>query len=185
MKIPDNAKKVHKGIIYDVYQWEQKLFDGKTKTYEGLKRKPGVQIFAVVDNGVMLLEEEQPGHGRFLSVPGGNTSDNEDVLVCAKRELLEETGLTSDDWALWKKVGVGLSMEFDTYYFIARNCKKTGNQSLDEGQEKILSTQILPVKDFLKALENGNVRNESLQAMAISICYDDKKFREFSAELRL
>jgi hypothetical protein len=29
---PDDANLLHKGIIYDVCQWEQKLFDGSTTT---------------------------------------------------------------------------------------------------------------------------------------------------------
>ncbi len=38
MKIPPNAKRVFKGIIFDVYQWQQKMFDGSKETFEMLKR---------------------------------------------------------------------------------------------------------------------------------------------------
>ena len=30
-KIPNNAKRVFKGVIFDVYQWEQEVFDGMSK----------------------------------------------------------------------------------------------------------------------------------------------------------
>jgi ADP-ribose pyrophosphatase len=181
MKIPDNAKIVHKGIIYDVYNWEQKLFDEGTKIFEGLKRHPAVQIFAVTSEGIVLLEEEQPGQKKYISVPGGNV-ESSDVLSCAKRELLEETGLSSTDWILWKKAELGLNIEFDTYYYIARNCIKISEQSLDKGAEKI-KIKFLHPREFLKNLENGNSRNEVLQAMAISINHDEKKFKEFFTEL--
>jgi len=32
--VPEEAKLVFKGIIYDVYQWEQKMFDGTFSTFE-------------------------------------------------------------------------------------------------------------------------------------------------------
>jgi len=33
MKIPKDAKLVFKGKIFDVYQWQQKVYDGTTVTY--------------------------------------------------------------------------------------------------------------------------------------------------------
>src|SRR3989344_4788795 len=178
MKIPENAKLVHKGIIYDVYNWNQELFDGSKKIFEGLKRRPAVQVFAVGEEGIILLEEEQPGQESYLSIPGGGV-DSDDVLACAKRELLEETGFASDDWTLWKKLELGLNIEFYTYYYIARNCRKTGNQSLDKGGEKI-KIKFMQFDDFLETLKNGRVRNEALQAMITSIKCDKNKAKEFS-----
>ncbi len=179
--IPSHAKRVFKGVLFDVYQWEQKLFDGTTKTFEGLKRRPAVQIFAVTSEGLILLEEQQPGQKPYLSIPGGNV-DSDNILSCAKRELLEETGLVSDDWTLFRKVELGLSIEFDTYYYIARNCKKTEDQLLDKGGEKI-HIKTLPLKKFLEHLKDGNVRNEVLQAMATVLYYSEEKLKEFSTKL--
>jgi hypothetical protein len=31
-KFPASAKKVFEGVLYDVYQWPQKLYDGSTAT---------------------------------------------------------------------------------------------------------------------------------------------------------
>lgn len=52
MKIPINARRVFKGIIFDVYQWEQKMFDGNFKTFEMLKRPNTVEIIAIRDNKI-------------------------------------------------------------------------------------------------------------------------------------
>ena len=43
MVIPHNAKKVFNGILFDVYQWKQKMFDNSIKTFEMLKRKSSLQ----------------------------------------------------------------------------------------------------------------------------------------------
>lgn len=37
MKLPPQAKKVFTGQIFDVYQWEQEMYDGSFETFEMLK----------------------------------------------------------------------------------------------------------------------------------------------------
>ena len=64
MKIPDNAKLVFKGVIFDVYQWQQELFDGSQATFEALKRPGTVQVIPTVGDRVLLSYEEQPGKPR-------------------------------------------------------------------------------------------------------------------------
>ena len=61
--IPDNAKKVFGGVLFDVYQWEQELFDGTKTIFEKLKRPDTVVVFPVLDDGkILLTEQEQPGN---------------------------------------------------------------------------------------------------------------------------
>ena len=43
--IPANAKKVFHGVIFDVYQWEQEMFDGTKEIFEKLKRPDTVVVF--------------------------------------------------------------------------------------------------------------------------------------------
>ena len=178
MKVPQSAKKVFSGVLYDVYQWQQKLFDGKTKTFEMLKRNSATQILAIYGNKFVLLEEEQPGQKKYFSIPGGNCED-EDHLKNAKRELLEETGLISKNWKLWVEKELGLDIDFTTYYYIARDCKrKNTKQQLDKGGEKI-KIHFLSFKDFLDTVESKGVRNEVLESLLIKLKYNQEERSEF------
>ncbi|MBN1783714.1 MAG: NUDIX hydrolase [Alphaproteobacteria bacterium] len=95
-KIPSHAKCVFKGVLFDVYQWEQMGFDGTTTTFEMLRRKAGVQVLALNGIDVYYLEEEQPLKGKYRGLVGGSAeSYEEDPLDVAKRELLEETGMVA------------------------------------------------------------------------------------------
>lgn len=47
-KIPSHAVKVFSGVIFDVYQWQQELFNGETATFEALRRPSTVVIIPVV-----------------------------------------------------------------------------------------------------------------------------------------
>src|SRR6266567_4147904 len=91
--IPENAKKVFEGEIFDVFQWEQEMFDGSRKTFEKVERPDTANIIAFTEDGkVIILDQEQPGKDKFVSLPGGRIDEGENPLEAAKRELLEETG---------------------------------------------------------------------------------------------
>ena len=64
---------------------------------------------------------------------GDNVSASEDALEAAKRELLEETGYVSDEWAHLLTVPSNATIA-DNYahIFAAKNCRKSGEQNLDE-----------------------------------------------------
>jgi ADP-ribose pyrophosphatase len=87
--LPKHAKKVFEGIIFDVYQWEQKMFDGTTQTFEKLKRPDTVTVIPITHDGmIMLTKQEQPGKQAFVGAAGGRVDYGEGIIEAAKRELL-------------------------------------------------------------------------------------------------
>jgi 8-oxo-dGTP pyrophosphatase MutT (NUDIX family) len=102
--IPEKAKRVFKGVIYDVYQWQQENFDDSVATFEMLKRPDTVSAICIVNDAVVVLDDEQPHSGSKLTFPGGRVDKADpDPLAAAKREILEETGY---EFASWRLVGV-------------------------------------------------------------------------------
>ena len=60
--IPDNASCVFRGVLFDVYQWQQKMFDGSHGTFEMLRRPDTIAVVAIDDDGkIIACHEEQPG----------------------------------------------------------------------------------------------------------------------------
>ena len=63
----------------------------------------------------------------------GSSSVSEDALEAAQRELLEETGYVSDDWKHLLTVPSNATIADNyAYVFMATNCRKHGEQDLDE-----------------------------------------------------
>lgn len=140
--IPDNAKKVFKGVIFDVYQWEQDMYDGSKATFEKLKRPDTVIVFPVLPDGkILLTEQEQPGKEPFIGATGGRVDEGEDTLTAAKRELLEESGYEAEEFILWDAQHPTSKIDWVVYTFIAKGLKKIADLDLDAG-EKI---QLKPV----------------------------------------
>ncbi len=134
--LPDHAKKVFKGIVFDVYQWEQELFDGSKKIFEKIKRADTVSVYPVLSDGtIIVLEQQQPGTGTYIGSAGGRVDEGEDILTAAKRELLEETGYEADEWIVWHTAQPSTKVEWTIYTFIAKGLKKVAKINLDGGEK--------------------------------------------------
>ena len=57
--LPETAKKVFNGILYDVYHWQQELFDGSSATYEKLKVKDVVSVIPVTEDRKILITHQK------------------------------------------------------------------------------------------------------------------------------
>lgn len=134
--IPDNAKRVFKGEIYDTYQWPQKMFDGSTETFEMLKRPDTVTAIPIADGKVITLEDRQPHTGKKMSFPGGRVDEaDQSTLAAVKREVKEETGYEFDKWKLVNVTQPHAKLEWFIYFYIAWDGRKTAEPHLDAGEQ--------------------------------------------------
>lgn len=145
---PLNAKMVFQGKIFEVWQWEQKMFDGSTEIFERLKRANTAQVIAVVGDKILIQTQSQPDCLEpFLSLPGGRCDKNEDQLTAAKRELLEETGYASNHWTLWEEQNPVNKITWTIYTYIARDCVYAKEPHLDAGEK--IQNKLITFDEFL------------------------------------
>jgi len=158
MPIPKSAKRVFKGIIHDVYQWRQKMFDGSYKIFESVKRQDSVIVYASIKDKLIILRQMQPDTGWFYTTPAGRMDiKDEKPLAAAKRELLEETGMISKKIFLWKKFKRKGKLVCMTYFFVARDCQKISEQSLDGGEK--IKIQQMSFEEYLKLADDPASRD--------------------------
>ena len=159
--IPDHAKKVFKGVIFDVYHWEQEMFDGTFETFEKLRRADATQLIAITEEGkIIVTEEQQPCKAPYLNVPGGRIEEDENPLESAQRELLEETGYASGDVELLSVSRPYSKIDSAVHYFVARNCKKVAEQHLDAGEK--ISIRLVTFEEFVNMALAGKLQNKGL-----------------------
>ena len=181
MKIPQNAKLVFKGKIFDVYQWEQKLYDGSTATFEGLKRPSTIQIIPTNTGKVLLAHEEQPTKPLGFTFLGGRAEEGEEPLTTAKRELLEETGLESSDWELLKVYENEGKIQWKIYLFAARNCKKVAEPNLDAGEK--IEVKEVGFDEFLNIVSSKDFWGRDIANDILRMRLDPKQLEEFKKKL--
>jgi len=169
MKIPKNAKKVFDGVIFDTYHWDQQMYDGSTAKFEMLKRPDTIQVIATMDNKVLLIYEEQPTIPAGYGVIGGRIDEGETPLECAKRELLEETGLVSDDWELLETKEPYSKIEWTIHRFVARDCKKQAEQKLDAGEK--IELQPVSFEKFVELAAGDEFRSTDITTDILRMYY--------------
>lgn len=162
-KIPDNARCVFRGMLFEVWQWEQEQFDGTFKTFEMVRREDCVTILGITkDKRIIVNFEEQPHRGSFISIPGGVANFGENLSESAKREFLEETGYESKNWENWFVSDVLQShkIEWWNHFYIARDCEKVGDVDFDPGEK--IETKLFGFEEFAKITEDNNFRNKEI-----------------------
>lgn len=92
---PDSARKVYGGKLFDVTV--ERWGDHEREIVE----HPGAVAIVAVDREGMLTLVRQPREAvrkELLELPAGTVEANEQPLATAKRELVEETGLSGGEW---------------------------------------------------------------------------------------
>lgn len=183
--MPNNAKKVFEGVIFDVYQWEQKMYDGTTEIFERLDRADTVEILATTKDGKILIQRQhQPDRDElFLCLIGGRVEKGEDTLAAAEREMLEETGYTSGDWSLLLSYRPMFKIRWDMYVYNARHCEKTAEQHLDPG-EKIEVMQVT-FDEFLDLVDSDEMYHvhDQIRQRCIRAKYHRPSYEAFYREI--
>ncbi len=142
------------------------------KTFEAVTRPSIVAMIAVVNDKILVVEEEQPGYPPYFAIPAGFSEKyDQDELASAKRELMEETGLTSDEWELFDTYELYPRMFVRDYVFVARNCTRTHEKMLDTG-EKQHGEYFYTLDEFIELIDHPRFASFFIKHHLILAKYD-------------
>jgi ADP-ribose pyrophosphatase len=115
-------------------------------------------IFAQTTDGRVVMERQyRHGAGRVtLVLPAGSIEAGETPVAAAQRELLEETGYTSDDWRpLGSFVVHGNYGCGKAHLFAANNAQLVAEP--DSGDLEDIEIILMNVGDLVDSVRNGDV----------------------------
>lgn len=175
-------KMVFEGEIYWIYQWRQKLYDGSYATFERAERPSVVQILCMIGNSVLLAKEEQPNMEPSINMFGGVIEEGERPLEAAKRELLEEAGITAKKWILLKTFIYSGKLSYAFYLYAALGCTKRSKQKLDPGEKiEVIS---MPLRTFIRSVKKMRM-NADIKLYFTELRYEKLKMRNLEKRLGL
>lgn len=122
------------------------------------------------DNHILLKSEYRYAiDSDVIECPAGMFEETEtDPLVVAKRELLEETGYTSDSWTY-----LGPTLESTSKFtnrmhlFIATGCVRTSPQHLDDNEH--LELLKVPIKSAVDMVMDGTINANSTAHLILKV----------------
>ena len=155
-----DSELMYDGDFIRVLKDKVRLPDGAVSSREYITHPGAVAVLAMLDNGNLVMERQYryPLQREFIELPAGKIDHGEDILLCAKRELLEETGYVASEWihltTAWPCIGYA---DERMEYFLARGLAHQGSQ-LDDGE--FLEVFELSLPEVIEWIRLGKI-NES------------------------
>jgi len=153
-----SEEKIYKGRVVNLKVAEVLLDNGLQTKMEVINHSGASIIIAEKENGKILVER-QPRYAvdeYLLELPAGKLdyiteTEREDPLICAKRELEEETGYIADHWEKFGFIYTtpGFCDE-KIYVFYAKNLTKTRTHFDDDEEIELFEYSYDELKDLIK-----------------------------------
>ena len=163
-----STEKVYETAWFKVRRDQVINHNNKEITYSVLElHSPSVTI-AAMDTQGRIMVQRQYRYSLDKSIwefPAGH-SDGENLVAAAKRELLEETGMTSDEWVELGDINVAVGVaNISSRLFLAKNAKNVSDKRDEE--EDITSQQFMSINE----IEDLVLKGELVDAPSLAALY--------------
>lgn len=170
------SNKIFAGRIINVRVDTVALPDGSQSTREVVEHGGAVAVVAVDnDNNIILVRQyRKPVERVLLEIPAGTMEKDEDPLLCAQRELKEETGFTAEHWE--KILSYYSAPGFtDEYIHLYKASGLTGGETeLDE--DEFVETMHLPLQEAYRMIFTGHIADgKSIIGIQYAMCMTRKQ----------
>lgn len=131
-----------------------------------------VVVAQTEEGDIVLVRLYRHGARRItLALPGGFVERGEDPVICAQRELLEETGYTA---SYWHSLGAffvdGNRGQWKAHLFRAWPARQTATPRNDEAEA--LAVALLKPQEALQAIQEGRIALlSSAAALALALAH--------------
>lgn len=180
--VPNSAKLQYEGKIFDVYHWEQELYDGSMHTFERLVRTDTAVIYPILEDGrILLIKDWQPQREMVITAPSGRLEEGERPEEAIARELHEETGYQAKEIIPFYTIQPYEKIDWVVNVFIGKNCRKVAEPALDAG-EKI---ELYPVTfdELVQITIDGQLREEGFTLRVLQGLFDPTELQKLRTQL--
>ncbi|KGH30709.1 MULTISPECIES: NUDIX hydrolase [Comamonas] len=157
---------VHQGSFLQVRLDTVRLPHGGQATREYVVHPGAVVVIGLLDDGRVLLERQfRYPVGRVMTeFPAGKLDAGEQPLICAQRELLEETGYSAREWAYAGPMHLAIGYSDEVIHIFFARGLTAGERQLDA--DEFLDVCSMTPAELLDGVRGGHVTD----AKTLSCC---------------
>ena len=155
----NNRTIVYQGKVFELIRENITLENGTTTDVEFIEHPGAAAIIPFLDDSrIVLLKQYRHALKTYIwEIPAGTLDPQEEIISCAKRELIEETGYSASGW---QKLGAitpvpGYSDERIHIYLATE--LQPADQNLDA--DEVIQVQEVEFKDALDMIGNGTIQD--------------------------
>ena len=153
-----NHSIVYQDDMLSIGKRDVKLGNNSIHKFTNIYTKNWVNAVVLTeDNKVVLVKQNRNAAlKQTLEIPGGRVNQQEDFLESCKREVLEETGYSSDNWEFLGEILPNPNLFSNKLVsYICYNAKKVSNQNLDPAEE--IEVELFSIDEIKEMLLHNKI----------------------------
>lgn len=158
-----NSEFIFDGIVVKLYRDTVLLENGNEAVREVIKHPGGVCVAAFTDDGCVLMVKQYryPQGKAILELPAGKLEWGESHFECGKRELLEETGYTSDKFTYLGELLPTPAYDTEIIHMYTAENLQIKEQKLDD--DEFLEVIKIPFKEAIEMVMKNEIKDAKTQ----------------------
>lgn len=148
-----------RGSIFNVDRLTVRLPDGREALRDVVRHPGAVAIIALTDDGrICLVRQYRTALGRVtVEIPAGKLDPGEDPLDCARRELLEETGMEAEKIAFLTTIATSAGFCDELIHIYMATGLSCGCPNPDE--DEFLHVDLVELSELVDAVLDGRIED--------------------------
>ena len=160
-----SSREIFNGVLLHVFSDEVLLPNGNHGVREYIKHLGAACVVPLTENGEVLMERQfrYPLRRVLWEIPAGKLdSPREDPLNAARRELLEETGVSAKEMVYLGSFYPTCAYSDEVIHMYLATGLSFGDTSLDE--DEFINVEKVPLKKLVEEIMAGKIADGKTQA---------------------
>jgi ADP-ribose pyrophosphatase len=150
---------VHRGRVFNLIKENVTLDNGVTTEMEFVEHPGATAIIAMLNESrLLLLKQYRHALKEYIwEIPAGTLDPKEEVINCARRELIEETGYSAGQWQKLAEITPVPGYSNERIHIYLATDLKPAAQHLD--QDEIINVHEVEFSDAMEMIKMGEIQD--------------------------
>jgi 8-oxo-dGTP pyrophosphatase MutT (NUDIX family) len=155
----NNRLIVHRARVFDLIRENVTLANGVTTDLDFVEHPGATAIIPLLNESkVLLLKQYRHALKEYIwEIPAGTLDPEESAINCARRELIEETGYSADQWQKLGEITPVPGYSDERIHIFLASGLQPARQHLDE--DEIINVHEIEFDEALEMIKRGEIQD--------------------------